>query len=345
MFRKEGIVMNTLIIGDIHGCFDELVELCDRAGIGDGDVVVSVGDVVDRGPQPGEVVDFFRRRPGSVVLMGNHERKHVRGVLSYGQEVTREQLGDRYADDVRWMSTLPYHLERPDVRVVHFGHFPGVALDEVPEDVRAGTTSGEGRLRERYGDRPWWEHYDDDVPIVFGHHVVGPEPLVVRDRVFGVDTGACHGLALTGLVLPARRLVSVPAREDHWACVRKRWQVPVLRRQPWPTMTFEQIGKKVGKLRDPELGDESLDRILGWIESLRATIPSLRDALEGEATRLEAEGGDFGRAAAAHPAGAWLLRHRAGRLSPTHLGCSTPADLVRLARALGRELPAEPLRP
>mgnify|MGYP000931711560 CR=1 FL=1 len=61
--------MNTLIIGDIHGCFDELVELCDRAGIGDGDVVVGVGDVVDRGPQPGEVVDFFRRREGSVVLV------------------------------------------------------------------------------------------------------------------------------------------------------------------------------------------------------------------------------------------------------------------------------------
>jgi len=166
----------------------------------------------------------------------------------------------------------------------------------------------------------------------------------VRDRVFGVDTGACHGLALTGLLLPARRLVSVPARADHWARVRKQWQVPVLRRQPWPTMAFEQIGKKVGKLRDPELGDESLDRILGWLESLRAAIPDLRGALEAEVARLEGDAGaDFGRAAAAHPAASWLLRHRAGKLSPTHLGCSTPADLVRLARALGRDLPAEPL--
>ncbi len=335
--------MNTLIIGDIHGCFEELLELCDRAGIGDGDLVVSVGDVVDRGPRPGDVIDFFRRRARSVVLMGNHERKHVRGVFSYSQEVTREQLGDRYAEDVAWMSTLPYHLERPDVRVVHFGHYPGVPLGEVPEDVRAGTTSGERHLRERFGERPWWDVYDDEVPIVFGHHVVGPEPLVVRDRVFGVDTGACHGLALTGLLLPARRLVSVRAREDHWARVRNAWQVPVLRRQPWATMTFEQIAKKVGKLRDPELAGGALEGILRWLDGVRAAIPELAAALASESERLHAvAGGDFGRVAAAHPAGSWLLRHRAGKLSPTHLGCGTPADVVRLARALGRDLPAEP---
>jgi serine/threonine protein phosphatase 1 len=146
--------MNTLIIGDIHGCFEELLELLDRAAIGQDDVVVSVGDVVDRGPDPGAVIDFFRARPNAVVLMGNHERKHVRNVLSYSQQVTAQQLGGRYADDVAWMAGLPYHFERDDVRVVHYGLYPGVPLDEVPEDVRAGTTSGDARLRERFGGRP-----------------------------------------------------------------------------------------------------------------------------------------------------------------------------------------------
>ena len=61
---------------------------------------------------------------------------------------------------------------------------------------------------------------------------------------------------------------------------------PVLRRQPWPTMTFEQIAKKVGKLRDPELGDEALDRILAWIDALRAAIPALRVALDEEAVAV-----------------------------------------------------------
>ena len=75
--------MQTLIIGDIHGCHAELLDLLDLAAIGADDLVVSVGDLVDRGPDPGLVVDLFRTRPSSLALMGNHERKHVRGVLSY----------------------------------------------------------------------------------------------------------------------------------------------------------------------------------------------------------------------------------------------------------------------
>lgn len=340
--RQESEDMKTIIIGDIHGCRDELLELLAKAAITDDDWVVSVGDIVDRGPAPGAVLDLFRTRPRSLVLMGNHERKHVRGVFSYSQEVTRAQLGARYADDVAWMKTLPYHLERPDVRVVHFGHFPGLPLAEVPEDVRAGTTSGEGRLRDRFGASPWWDHYDDDVPIVFGHHVVGPEPLVVRDRVFGIDTGACHGLRLTGLVLPERTLVSVPAREDHWARVRRAWQAPVLRTYRWDSLTFEQLTKKLRGLRDPELGDDVLARVASWRDVIEGALPGLRARLDAELEKLDASE-DPGRETASHPAASWLFRRRAGKLSSERLGCAAPADVLRLAEALGVELPKAPL--
>ncbi|MCK6551797.1 metallophosphoesterase [Myxococcota bacterium] len=334
--------MKTIIIGDIHGCHDELLELLAKAAITDDDWIVSVGDIVDRGPDPGAVIDLFRTRPRTVVLMGNHERKHVRGVFSYSQEVTRAQLEGRYADDVAWMKTLPYHLERPDVRVVHFGHFPGVPLADVPEDVRAGTTSGEGRLRERFGVSSWWDHYDDDVPIVFGHHVVGPEPLVVRDRVFGIDTGACHGLRLTGLVLPERTLVSVPAREDHWARVRRAFQAPVLRTYRWDTQTFEQITKKLKGLRDPELGDDVLARVAAWRDAIEGALPELCARLDAELVRLDATD-DPARETASHAAASWLFRRRAGKLSSARLGCATPRDVLDLARALGVDLPAAPL--
>jgi serine/threonine protein phosphatase 1 len=260
-------------------------------------------------------------------------------VLSYSQQVTREQLEARYADHVRWMTSLPYHWERSDVRVVHFGLYPGVPLAEVPEDVLAGTTSGEARLVERFGDEGWYPHYHDDVPVVFGHRVVGPEPLVIRDRIFGIDTGACHGMRLTGLLLPELRLISVPAREDHWKRVRREWQAPVLRTLNWQKMTFEQLQRKLRTLRDPELGDEVLDRVGAWSNALLASIPCLSDRLGEEIARLEREGGEFGRVAAAHPAGSWMLRKRAGRLSPERLGCSTPADVLALAAALRVALP------
>lgn len=332
----------TLIVGDIHGCHAELLELCDRAALSEGDVLISVGDVVDRGPEPGAVIDLLRTRPNTIVLCGNHERKHVRGVFSYSQEVTRAQLGARYADDVAWMATLPYHVELDDVRVVHFGCFPGVPLDEIPEDVRAGTTSGEKKLEARYGATPWYAHYDDAIPIVFGHAVVGAEPLVIDDRVFGIDTGACHGMRLSGLVLPERTIVSVPAREDHWARVRREWQATVLAATAWDAMTFEQIDRKLrerGEVRD------ALGRIAAWAEALRAMIPVLREALDDEIARLEREAGpELGRIAAAHPAGSWILRRRAGRLSSAHLGCATPRDVIHLARALGHEVEEAPLR-
>jgi serine/threonine protein phosphatase 1 len=335
---------NTLIIGDIHGCHAELLDLLDRAGIGDDDLVVSVGDLVDRGPEPGAVLDFFQTRAASVTICGNHERKHVRGTLSYSQQVTKLQLGPRYDEHVRWMAALPYHWEREDVRVVHWGLYPGVPLDAVPEDVRAGTASGDTKLRERFGDRPWYDCYEDDKPVVFGHSVVGAEPLVIRDRIFGLDTGACHGLRLTGLLLPAMRLVSVPARADHWARVRREWQTPVLRTLPWVTMTFEQIEKKVRSLRDPELDDEVLGRVNAWTANLRGAIPQVRERLDAELARLTAEAGEaFARTAAAHPAGSWLLRRHSGRLSPEHLGCATPQQLLTLAASLGLSLVADPL--
>lgn len=334
---------HTLIIGDIHGCHAELLDLLDRAAIGDDDLVVSVGDLVDRGPEPGAVVDFFRARERSVVLCGNHERKHVRGVLSYSQQVTKCQLGDRYDDRVQWMAGLPYHWERDDVRVVHWGLYPGVPLDEVPEDVRAGTASGDAKLRERFGDRPWYDFYEDDKPVAFGHAVVGAEPLVIRDRIFGLDTGACHGQRLTGLLLPELRLVSVPARADHWARVRNEWQAPVLRTLAWPTMTFEQIEKKIRSLRDPELDEAVLGRIGAWAAQLRGAIPQVRACLDAEVARIAEEAGpEFGRVAAQHPAGSWLIRRHSGKLSPEHLGCATPQQLLTLAAGVGVELTADP---
>lgn len=336
--------MQTLIIGDIHGCHAELLDLLDLTGVGDDDLVVSVGDLVDRGPDPGPVLDMFRTRKNFLAIMGNHERKHVRGVFSYSQQVTREQLGERYADHVQWLAGLPYHWERQDIRVVHWGLYPGVPLDEVPEDVRAGTTSGDARLRERFGERPWYDFYEDDVPVAFGHAVVGAEPLVLRDRIYGLDTGACHGMRLTGLLLPSFKIVSVPARADHWARVRVDWQGPVLRTLPWQTMTFEQIDKKLRALRDPELGDAVLDRIGAWSHGLRAAIPDLRARLDAEVARIRDEAGDeFGRLAAAHPAASWLQRRRTGKLSSEHLGCPSPQQLLTLAAALGVPLESDPV--
>ncbi|MDP2309610.1 MAG: metallophosphoesterase [Pseudomonadota bacterium] len=341
----------TLIIGDIHGSWDELQDLFARVGLTDEDVVVSVGDLVDRGPAPGEVVAWFRGRANAVVVCGNHERKHVRGTMSHSQDITRLQLGAGYADAVAWMGTLPYWYETDAVRVVHAALIPGVPLAETPQDILCGTVSGEERLKKRLAAAhpegthpegtpgPWWhELYDDPKPVVFGHHVV-EAPIVREGRVYGIDTGCVHGWSLTALVLPSFELVSVPSRGDRWREVRQAWQVPVLRERDWRGMTFEQIEKKLGDLSRGAEADTIafLDGVRAWIADLRAAIPRLSAALDAQIGPLLVEHGEegFARAASAHPAGVPLIQRKKGRLSDAHLGCATPGAVYHLAEALG----------
>ncbi len=77
--------MRKFIIGDIHGCYDELIELTDKIGLKDDDLLIALGDIVDRGNKSKEVYTYLKNRPNTIVLMGNHERKHQKGILSYAQ--------------------------------------------------------------------------------------------------------------------------------------------------------------------------------------------------------------------------------------------------------------------
>ena len=190
-----------IILGDIHGCFDELMQLLDEVGATDQDTVISVGDLVDRGPDNVKLYDYFRARPGAVVVMGNHERKHVRGVLSYSQEIVKLQFGERYEEFRAWAAGLPYYLDLEDVLVVHGGFEDGVRLKSQREDVLSATTSGTKYLERRYGGRYWPEMYTGHKPIAFGHHIVGEQP-----RKFGRPRlGSRHGRVPRWLPLRARR--------------------------------------------------------------------------------------------------------------------------------------------
>ena len=62
--------MQTIIIGDIHGCYFELQALLDRAGLVTGDSIIAVGDIVDRGPETPQVLDFFQKDPQCTRLDG-----------------------------------------------------------------------------------------------------------------------------------------------------------------------------------------------------------------------------------------------------------------------------------
>lgn len=225
-----------LIVGDIHGCHAEFLELLDRAGVGPEDEIIAIGDIVDRGPDSRAVLDFFRQRPKASSILGNHERKHLRSARgeiepAVSQAIVRRELGDDYSEYLSFMETWPRHRVLPEAILVHGFWEPGVPLEQQRDNVVVGTMSGEQYLKEHYG-WPWYEYYDGPLPLIVGHrHYRGDgEPLVWRDRVFALDTGCCYGFRLTGLVLPEFRFVTLPARANHWEATRRRY----------PDLTSEQ---------------------------------------------------------------------------------------------------------
>lgn len=339
-----------IVIGDIHGCYDELLELLDRVGATSEDVIVSVGDLVDRGPDSPAVLRFFQERCAqgrAVVLMGNHERKHVRQIFSYSQEITRLQLGAEYAAATEWMSRLPYYYETPECIVVHAALLPGVPLPEQKEEILSGTVAGERELRAALGERHWHEVYAGPKPVAFGHHVVGTTPLIARELIYGLDTGACHGGRLTALCLPGFELCSVAARADHWELEKRRWQEPVLLGKPWLDMGFAKASRELERYADE--GGATIAALRAWLESLDGVISACHERLRTEALRIETTSGPGGFAAAAEPHPHKALLHLAQRgrldLDAVRKRCATPGKALELAAALGVEPPLEPPLP
>jgi serine/threonine protein phosphatase 1 len=240
--------MKKLVIGDIHGCYTELMDLLDRAGLTSEDEIIAVGDLVDRGPDSPRVLEFFRSHPQARSLLGNHERKHLRSYRkeispALSQQIARQQFGEeRYREAIAFMETLPIFFEFPEALVVHGFFEPDIPLEEQREVVLVGTMSGDGYLQKRY-PRPWYELYTGDKPIIVGHldYLRNRQPLIYQDRVFGIDTGCCHGGALTGLLLPDFRIVSVPSRKDYWSEVKGRYEDLRLESAPDESLRWDQI--------------------------------------------------------------------------------------------------------
>lgn len=212
--------MTTLVIGDIQGCYVELLELVEKAGMTDSDRIVALGDIVDRGPDPQNVIDYFRTKPNAETIMGNHERKHVesyhgRTQPAKSQVLTKQQVTD-YPGIIAWMETLPQYMRLPEADLVHGFFEPGIPLEKQWEKVIVGVMGGQKKIQAL--PKPWYEMYDGDKPLIVGHHnYTGTStPFIYKDRVYGLDTSCCHGGALTGLLLPEFRIVQVPAKKNYW---------------------------------------------------------------------------------------------------------------------------------
>jgi serine/threonine protein phosphatase 1 len=200
----------TIVIGDVHGCVDELKDLLRAVDAGPEDRLISVGDLLAKGPDSRAVLEWAMSTPNLQCVLGNHELrllKHWKAGTRSDEKShdaeTYRQLGERYDEFMRYIAKWPATLSGPGFTVVHAGFDPREELEWQSRLTLAN-------IRTLSDGRPWYEAYESSRLVVFGHWA-RREPVVRRNAV-GLDTGCVYGGALTALVLPERRLVSVPAR-------------------------------------------------------------------------------------------------------------------------------------
>ena len=201
-----------IFIGDIHGCYAEVSEMLSKIGVGRDDVVVSVGDLVRKGPDVVRVVELWREQRYLAVL-GNNEEKVLRASRNGGLPAPQDQaiLGRR--DLLEHIAGFPVVIDFPrqQLTTVHGGLLPhmSVTAQEI-EDHRAALVKlryirhdGDAWIvvqkgEERPGDRLWSQEWRGDRYVVYGH-----TPLVeprFDDQALGLDTGCVYGRRLTAAV-------------------------------------------------------------------------------------------------------------------------------------------------
>jgi hypothetical protein len=208
----------TIVVGDIHGCFDELTDLLDQLKLQRDDRLIAVGDLIVKGPKNREVLDLLISDNRWSSVVGNHDRKIRQKLRGEPVHLTREQRRalkqlqpnpQKYAD---FLSSLPYTIDIGAHLVVHAGVRPGVALDkQMAADMTEIRTMGADPERRR--GVPWYAVYRGPQTILFGHWPA-KEPRRASHAI-GLDTGCVYGQRLTAYVVESGEFVSVPAREKY----------------------------------------------------------------------------------------------------------------------------------
>jgi hypothetical protein len=198
-----------IVIGDVHGCFDELERLLKKVNFDSTqDQLVFVGDLIGKGPHSLRVIQLVRKF-GSICVKGNHENYLLQHWISksLGENPVFELIPSYQAiademseDDWAWMLTLDYTYEFENRIVVHAGLVPGVSLeDQNPHDMMnmRNFHEGTGTSRTDLGT-PWTQHYIGQhvgKDVVFGHDAT--KGLQICDHALGLDTGCVYGGDLT----------------------------------------------------------------------------------------------------------------------------------------------------
>lgn len=245
--------MRTIVIGDVHGCYDELMELLERLNWNpssdDPDMLVFAGDLVDRGPKSQEVVAWVReaqQKYGFLVqaVMGNHDKRYPRYSKALKRQAdnsknTSSMRMDEHKlavfnslakEDLTFIESLPGYLRFGNWVVVHAGLEPKKPLHEQDlgkmchlryiDPITLKTKSLTKEYEQPEGTVYWTELYDLPYNVAYGHMVHSlSKPKIekgIKGQILvGLDTGSCFNGCLSAYILETGEVVSVKAHKQY----------------------------------------------------------------------------------------------------------------------------------
>lgn len=213
----------TIVIGDLHGCYDEALDLLDKCAVTREDQVIFTGDLIDRGPKRWQCVELAMKHSS---VLGNHEEKHIayrkypKMDIKDDHYKTWHELSLRHLD---YFESLPTFIRIPECNavVVHAGVLPDIPIEQQPPNILLHGQYINPPNRKSYwpsrapeGFSFWGNFWKGPERVIFGHTVLD-KPLVTEWAV-GIDTGCVFGHSLTAVILPSWEIISVPARKQHF---------------------------------------------------------------------------------------------------------------------------------
>lgn len=208
-----------LIVGDVHGCYDEMLEIIKLANDETKKPLVNifVGDMINKGPKSEEVLEYLLKAKHTYCVRGNHEQKVLKEFFSYKNDgvipseprTWVKKLKPAYVD---FMKSLPYTISIAHLNlvIVHAGLLPGrpLTLQSCNEMIN---------MRNLYWDddmfhgkvlkstfridkgQAWADNWKGPEHVYFGHDAV--RKLQTHEYATGLDTGCVYGGHLSAMLL------------------------------------------------------------------------------------------------------------------------------------------------
>lgn len=210
----------TVIIGDVHGCIEELDRLLKKLSLGPKDRLIFAGDLVNKGPATKEVLKRARGLKAECVL-GNHEIRLLR--YRNGEDPKTQRSKDIKTAlklneaDWKYIEAMPLHIELPEhaAIVVHGGFLPGIHWRKQSEEIitRIQTIDQNNKICKRTKSpkvRYWADSWKGPEFVIYGH--TPRRELYQKPTSIGLDTGCVYGGHLSALSLPDLTITQVKAR-------------------------------------------------------------------------------------------------------------------------------------